>query len=140
MEERKNLSVVEYYEALQREYLIAEFRSKIYISPNDKRYYRRVMRHKREKIEDIAQRNNLDSIFTSEAKQREYRDSLFEHGKPLFELTFKDKECYFAVGNYFSYNGEAWKLESVEGDFLVIFSEKQNKKEKISKKIAIRIL
>ena len=138
--EQKSLSVVDYYNILQREYLIAEFRSKIYVAPNDKRYYRRVMRHKREKIEDIAQRNNLDSIFTNETLARECRDSLFSHGKPLFEMTFKDKECYFTIGNYFSYSGEPWKLEAVDGDVLTIFSEKKNIREKISKKDAIRIL
>jgi hypothetical protein len=138
--EQKNLSVVEYYNILQREYLIAEFRSKIYISPNDKRYYKRVMQYKRNKIDDIAKRNNLDSIFTNAILNQECRDSLFEYGKPLFEMNAKDEECYFSVGNYFSYMGEPWKLEEINGDVLVIFSEKKKIKKKISKKDAVRIL
>ena len=61
----RSLSVAEYFHVIQREYLMAEFRRKIYFSPKDKRYFSRVMEFKREKIEDIAKRNQLMSIFTS---------------------------------------------------------------------------
>jgi hypothetical protein len=36
--------------------------------------------------------------------------------------------------------GEPWKLEEINGDVLVIFSEKKKIKKKISKKDAVRIL
>ena len=65
MEKTRNLSVAEYYQTIQREYLISEFRRKIYFSPKDKKYYQRVMTHKAEKINEIAERNHLDSIFTN---------------------------------------------------------------------------
>ena len=45
MEKTRNLSVAEYYAVIQREYLIAEFRKKIYYNPKDKNYYQRVMKH-----------------------------------------------------------------------------------------------
>ena len=51
----RNLSVAEYFLVIQKEYLIAEFRKKIYFSKNDKNYYQRVMNGKREKIEMILQ-------------------------------------------------------------------------------------
>ena len=35
----KNLSVAEYFLQIQKEYLIADFRRKIYYSPKDKKYW-----------------------------------------------------------------------------------------------------
>ena len=61
----RNLSVAEYFLIIQKEYLIAEFRKKIYFSKNDKIYYQRVMDGKKNKINDIAKRNRLDSIFNN---------------------------------------------------------------------------
>ena len=62
MDKTRNLSVAEYFLVIQKEYLIAEFRKKIYYNPKDKAYYQRVMTHKAKKINDIAKRNRLDSI------------------------------------------------------------------------------
>ena len=55
----RNLSVAEYFDVIQREYYIAEFRRKIYYSPKDKRYYGRVMEHKKVKIEDLLERGEI---------------------------------------------------------------------------------
>ena len=67
----RNLSVAEYFLIIQKEYLIAEFRKKIYFSKNDKIYYQRVMDGKKNKINDIAKRNRLDSIFNNSEKMEE---------------------------------------------------------------------
>ena len=71
MDKTRNLSVAEYFLVIQKEYLIAEFRKKIYYNPKDKAYYQRVMTYKAKKINDIAKRNRLDSILNSSSKLEE---------------------------------------------------------------------
>ena len=144
MEEKKtrNLSVAEYFDVIQREYYIAEFRRKIYYSPKDKRYYGRVMEHKRAKIEDIATRNHLDSIFNSKSKATEIRSKLFdEHGRPRFEMTHDDKSNYFSAGNEFSFRGRVWTLDAVQKDGqLVLYNAYEERYETVNPDEVIRIL
>jgi len=144
MEQQKtrNLSVAEYFDVIQREYYIAEFRKKIYYNPKDKRYYGRVMGHKMEKIQDIAERNHLDSIFTSVSKAAEIRGSLFDvTGRPRFELTETDRENYYSTGNEFSYRGGVWVLDSIQEDGqLVLYSSHDERYEIVSPDDVIRIL
>ena len=141
MEKTRNLSVAEYFAVIQREYLIAEFRKKIYYNPRDKNYYQRVMNHKGDKINDISRRNHLDSIFTSSKKMEEVRNELFDSlGNPTFELNNTDVENYYCVGNDFSYNGEAWILEEVCGDTLVIRLSSSGERKEVRKDQVCRIL
>lgn len=142
MGKTRDLSVAEYYDVIQREYLIAEFRKKIYYNPKDKAYYERVMTHKREKINDIASRNHLDSIFTAPELLRETRAELFDSsGHPTFPLTEEDQRNYFAVGNEFSYRGEIWTLEEVTEDrMLVLSSVKKGKRVRVNTDEVCRIL
>lgn len=63
MNDRKQ-TVAEHLDSLQSEYIVAQIRSKIYSLPKDKKYYERVMLHKKDKIEAIASINNLPTIFT----------------------------------------------------------------------------
>lgn len=142
MEKTRNLSVAEYYSVIQREYLIAEFRKKIYYNPKDKNYYHRVMTHKEEKIRDISERNHLDSIFTNPDLMTEIRGSLFDHwGRPKFEMTTTDVQNYYAPGNEFSYKGEIWTLDQVdEGGILTIYSVKHQRYERVKKDEICRIL
>lgn len=147
MEQRKktrNLSVAEYFVVLQREYLIAEFRKKIYYSKNDKAYYQRVMDGKREKIEEIGNRNRLDNIFNSTEKLREMQLELFDRlGKPKFSMSETDVENYYAPGNEFSFHGDIWILDAVEDDEekpLVLYSAKLQQYERAKKEEVCRIL
>jgi len=117
----RELSTAEYFTQVQKEYLIAWFRSKIYFNPKNKRYWRKVMSFKAEKIEQIAKRNNLNSILNSEKKMSEFQESLFDsNGKPKFEMNQEDLRNYFTIGNEFSYNGEIYTLDLVNGDELVL--------------------
>lgn len=110
----RNLSVAEYFLAIQREYLIADFRRKIYFNPHDKSYYTRVMKYKAEKIDEISNRNNLESILTNKEKMSEMRNELFDkNGRPKFEMSEIDLLNYYAVGNDFSYKGNIYVLESI---------------------------
>jgi hypothetical protein len=138
----KNLSVAEYFIAIQKEYLIAEFRKKIYFSPNDKMYYQKVMNFKVEKIKNIADRNHLDSILNNSFKMEELKNELFDKlGKPKFEMNKTDLENYYAKGNDFSFRGDIWILDKInEDETLTLYSPKLQKYEIAKKDEVCRIL
>lgn len=138
----RNLSVAEYFLIIQKEYLIAEFRKKIYFSKNDKIYYQRVMDGKKNKINDIAKRNRLDSIFNNSEKMEEMRAELFDKlGKPKFEMSPTDIENYYASGNEFSFRGDIWILDQIKEDgTLTLYSAKFQKYEDANKENVCRIL
>ena len=138
----RNLSVAEYFLIIQKEYLIAEFRKKIYFSKNDKIYYQRVMDGKRNKINDIAKRNRLDSIFNNSEKMEEMRAELFDKlGKPKFEMSPTDIENYYASGNEFSFRGDIWILDQIKEDgTLTLYSAKLQQYEDAKKENVCRIL
>lgn len=138
----RNLSVAEYFLIIQKEYLIAEFRKKIYFSKNDKIYYQRVMDGKKNKINDIAQRNRLDSIFNNSEKMEEMRAELFDKlGKPKFEMSPVDIENYYASGNEFSFRGDIWILDQIKEDgTLTLYSAKLQQYEDAKKENVCRIL
>lgn len=138
----RNLSVAEYFLIIQKEYLIAEFRKKIYFSKNDKIYYQRVMDGKKNKINDIAKRNRLDSIFNNSEKIEEMRAELFDKlGKPKFEMSQTDIENYYASGNEFSFRGGVWILDQIKEDgTLTLYSAKLQEYEDAKKEDVCRIL
>ena len=138
----RNLSVAEYFLQLQKEYLLAEFRRKIYFNPKDKAYYSRVMGYKKEKIDSIAKRNRLNSIFTDNVTLKQIQEELFTiNGKPKFELTDVDRENYYATGNEFSYKGEIWTLDQIDADGeLTLYSMIHERYEKATQDEVCRIL
>lgn len=113
----RELSAAEYFIQIQKEYLIAIFRSKIYFSPKNKRYWKKVAEYKAEKIKSIATRNKLNSILNNEQKMKEFSERLFDKiGKPKFELTAEDWKNYYTAGNEFSYKGEIYTLDAIRED------------------------
>lgn len=138
----RNLSVAEYFLQLQKEYLTAEFRRKIYFNPKDKAYYQKVMGFKKEKIESIAKRNRLKSIFNDNVTLSEIQRELFTlDGKPKFEMTEIDRENYYATGNEFSYKGEIWMLDQVNDDgSLTLYSLSREQYERAAQDEVCRIL
>jgi hypothetical protein len=105
----RNLSVYRYFEKLQFEYIVAELRKKIYPAKKDKNYHEKVMRFKKEKIEDIALRNSLPSIFSDSKIRQEYYQQIYKmEGIPNFfykdeleqqELQQKDYMFYYAINS-----------------------------------------
>lgn len=138
----RNLSVAEYFLQLQKEYLTAEFRRKIYFNPKDKAYYQKVMGFKKEKIESIAKRNRLNSIFNDNVTLSEIQRELFTlDGKPKFEMTDIDRENYYETGNEFSYKGEIWTLDQVNDDgSLTLYSLSREQYENVTQDEVCRIL
>jgi len=122
----RNLSPADYFEVLQREYLIAEFRSKIYFSPKDKTFYKRLMNYKRGKINDIAQRNNLKSIFTDAELKKSISAEVFENGVIRGGMSVEDMIMYYKEGNKFSFQGNIYELADgcISEDFVYLKSKR----------------
>lgn len=81
---RRKLSLYEYFEALQYEYLIAELRYKIYTRTKDKNYWLRVMEGKKVRIKDISDRNHLPTIFSDEEMKRDFEFVIYKKNIPNF--------------------------------------------------------
>lgn len=141
MAKTRNLSVAEYFLAVQKEYLIAEFRRKIYFNPKDKTYYSKVMKFKQEKINDIADRNGLNSVLNDSAKLSEVHNELFsKNGQPKFEMNEEDIQNYYSTGNEFSYKGNIWILDQIgQNSLLTLYSNEKEeyitdiKREEVSR-------
>ena len=121
MEKSRNLSKSEYFDAIQREYIIADFKRRFYNKTKDKEYYAKVAKFKAEKINDIANRNNLISVINDEQKYKEVRKTLInELNQPLFEMSDIDTLNYYREGCEFVHEREVWILEKVDVKMAVI--------------------
>lgn len=113
----RNISILSYFNILQIEYLQAELRSKIYPKKKDKKYWgERVMEGKKTTIEEIAERNNIPSIFTDETMLREFQKKIYrDKSYPLF--TYRDQEQkeqqeYLDL-KYYYYVGSEVRIETL---------------------------
>lgn len=138
----RHLSVAEYFQQVQKEYLIADFRRKIYFSPKDKEYWTRVCGYKKTRIDRIAERNRLHSIFNSAEKLNELTHELFDNFcKPKFEMNDNDNSNYYSCGSEFSFKGEVYILDKVcEDGRLVLYSPLKEEYETVDKSETARIL
>lgn len=138
----RNLSVAEYFLQIQKEYLIADFRRRVYFSPKNKSYWSKVCGYKETRINKIANRNKLNSILNSEDKLNELRAELFDHnGKPKWDLSPADIENYYSNGNEFCYKGEIYILDQVNIDgTLTLYSPDKEEYISVSKSEVSRIL
>lgn len=141
MEKSRNLSKSEYFDAIQREYIIANFKRRFYNKTKDKEYYAKVARFKAEKINDIANRNNLISVINDEQKYKEVSKTLInELNQPLFEMSDIDLLNYYREGCEFVHEREVWILKETDMKKAVIYKKDSNvQKEVLINEIA-RIL
>lgn len=108
----RDIPINEFFDVLQQEYFYYDYRSKLYPLKEDKDHFNKIKEHKKKKIIDIAARNNLLSIFSSEDKMREVRKSFFdENGIPI-RLAKRDWYFYYKLGTCFSFEGEQVYLKS----------------------------
>ena len=86
MMKNRTLNFNDFFACLQREYLVAELRYKIYMKAKDKEYYlHKEMEGKKKTIESIASRNNFPSIFTDQWLFEKYKSEIYnEWGLPNF--------------------------------------------------------
>lgn len=84
--------LLSYLESLQKEYLVAEIRSKIYPNKKDKIFWRdRVMEGKKKKVQDITSRNNMRDIFNCPYTRKDYEDSIYnDEGMP--DMVYRDED------------------------------------------------
>lgn len=108
----------EFFIILQKEYIVAELRKKIYPDLKGKAKSEEIMVGKKKKIFDIAMKNNLKTIFQDmklgeislydeKLRTELYRD-VYGDNYPNFiyrdsvqeeRLAEKDKKCYYAIGS-----------------------------------------
>lgn len=132
----RNISLIEYFELLQKEYIFAEIRKKIYPKKNDREYYQKVLDSKKTKILDISERNNIPSIFSyPDAKDRLVKKLIPAFGFPDFiskeenrqYYEISDKKHYYRVDSDFKfiYDSEIklGKLKTFNGVICSIESE-----------------
>lgn len=111
----------EFFITLQKEYIVAEIRKKIYPDIHGKEKSQEIMLGKKRKIFDMAIKNSIKTIFPDmkigemslydeQLKIDLYREIYGEKGIPNFiyrddsqrdRLAFKDKRCYFAPDSDF---------------------------------------
>lgn len=105
----RHLSILNYFEQLQREYVVTYLRSKIYTKEENRKYYEDILVYKKSKIIDIGKRNDLPTIFNSNIEYEKFYKSIIDFGIPNFEYRDaqqKDKMFSRDLNNYFSANND----------------------------------
>ena len=88
----RDISIYTFFEKLQEEWVVAELRYKIYPKKKDREFWKKVMEGKKEKINNIADRNAIPSIFSNnEIKQVLYQRIYTEGGLPNFIYKNEDQ-------------------------------------------------
>lgn len=109
-ENRRKLSTYQYFEVLQVEWLVADLRCRIYVNEKDKAYWRRVREGKKAKVENIADKNRLPTIFTDDALKRELEHRIYnDYTYPNFHYKDEDhkqSQGYWDLQNYYSKGAE----------------------------------
>lgn len=109
-EKSRNITIYEFFCILQKEYIVAELRKKIYPALKDKKYYETLMSKKEEKIKDISFRNKFPSIFDSEGIKKTFYSAIYtERGLPNFIYNSDAHKEIFEqldIENYFAKNSE----------------------------------
>lgn len=87
----RNLSVYEFFNVLQLEWIVAELRIRIYPKKKDKEYWGKVKEGKRVIIESIAEKNHLPTIFSDDEMKRAFELKIYlPEGAPNF--VYKDDD------------------------------------------------
>lgn len=117
----RHLSIYDFFEVLQTEYVVCELRVKIYPIQAHKEYWGNAAGKKKEKIIDIAKRNNLPSIFDDRRMREGVDRKIFkENGFPNF--IYKDeaqrlRQEKWDLHNYYALNEE---VKIIEGGKIII--------------------
>lgn len=87
----RNLSVYEFFQILQVEWLMADLRTRLYPKKKDKEYWGKVREGKRQVIDNIAEKNQLPTIFTDDDMKRSFESKIYNpSGLPTF--AYKNEE------------------------------------------------
>lgn len=114
--ERK-LSTYQYFEILQVEWLVTDLRCRIFTNEKDVAYWRRVREGKRVKIESIAEKNKLPTIFFDDDLKRDLENRIYnDYSYPNFQYkdeSDKQSQGYWDLLSYYS-KGVEVRYESTE--------------------------
>lgn len=108
----RHITIVDYLEQLQLEYISAKIRYTISRKEVDKTYWQTVMFHKECKIKDIANRNVIQHCFTNKELYNKLFNTIVVYGFPKLQyrdfyqkqrLQQKDFKNYFSKGSIFKY-------------------------------------
>lgn len=81
--ENRDIPIIEFIEVLEREYISAYIRKKIFPRKKDKSYWSKVMNGKKDKIENLCSKNSLSSIFNNSQREIEiWRRIVPQYGMP----------------------------------------------------------
>lgn len=107
----RNISKFEFLNQLQKEYISAEIRSKVYPRRKDKAFWKRVMEGKRETIEKISKDNHLPNIFNDQSVYQTIKlgvtglsgmpDFNYRDEEQRRDLEKRDFDNYFQTGKEF---------------------------------------
>lgn len=86
----RDLSLLDYFETLQIEWICADLRRRIYPKIKDKNYWTRVATGKRDTIERLAEKNKLFSIFDDENMLRKFEKEVYKENS-FPEFVYKDE-------------------------------------------------
>jgi len=102
---KRGLTIFEYFNTLQLEWICADLRTRIYTRDKDIQYWEFVKQGKKAKIENIASKNTLPTIFDDPQMREEFTRKIYrDKGFPCF--LYKDdaqraQQEFFDMGNYF---------------------------------------
>ncbi len=104
----RQLSIFDYFNTLQLEWICADIRTRIYERPKDIQYWEFVKNGKKAKIENISTKNLLPTIFDDSAMREEfYRKIVTDKGFPKFIYkndAQRAQQEFFDMSNYFRKN------------------------------------
>jgi hypothetical protein len=134
-EQSRHIPVLQFLEALQVEYIVAELRSKTYRKPKDKTFWKdRVMVGKRTKISDISERNpDAPTIFNSPKELERIKSCIFsEYGLPNYHYRDDEQKLELENKDFYSYfckdSDVVVRVSSMDkkvGTLLYVSSDKQ---------------
>lgn len=117
----RDVSILDFLQILQEEYICTIIRHKIYPRISDKNHYKKVAKGKEEKIRDIAKRNNLSTIFDDKDLYLEFWDRVVPtFGFPTFTYAHLDDKD---TKTTFPYRGTILEILDPDVDFKYAISQ-----------------
>lgn len=108
--QKRNISILQYFNVLQLEFLLYELRAKIYPFANEKTKFKEILDFKKNKIDDLSKKNKLKSIFDCEQKRLSIESEFLDVNGVPREMSSRDKYFYYAIKAEFSFDGKDCKL------------------------------
>lgn len=117
----RHLSILDYFENLQVEYIQADLRHKIYPKLKDKAYWNRVKEGKKATIIKLSEKNSIPSIFSDDTMLRDFEKRVYRDvSYPIF--TYRDEQhemeqSYLDLRWYYNQGSDV--RVDIDGDILI---------------------